>query len=642
MSLTWSLKNRSIEPNHVTFIYESATPHLRLTWEWAARAKFGPIEHTTRIENLSGGDILIPIQPSLSAHFGIAASERLMQMSVEKGADTPSASGTHYAELPPDEHWGGFSSTYAHPHENEPREIIPWTLLERPDHTGLYVGIEFSGRTHIALSRDQHSISIEAGLNPQPGRARIRLAAGETLSLPTIFLGAFTGGPEAAGNDLRRWVRAVLGNPETWKNPHYPLLVSNSWGAGLAVDEPLALRMIGNAADLGLEMFHLDAGWFRAVGDWHPDPKKFPHGLVPIAEAVHRRGMKFGLWLDWAQAGISTEPGALNVRDPKVKDWLVTDLPPEWHPEEFKGETIDIGVPAAEEWVKNETARVMRDYGIDMLEHDGYVVAQGCVRGDHPHAAPDHVEIQSDSGFRFVYSSNSTDVSQRATRAYYAIQQHLRETKPGILLEACNDGGRMVDFGSAAHADYFSITDTYDPLSNRRALYDTSHVLPPAMLESYVEKWNTPKIENFLYMLRSGMMGWFTLMQDPATWTAEQKQAAKKEFEFYKSDLRPLVRDADLYHVSERPDGVHWDGLEYFDAQKSRGALYAFRGSGAEATHVFVLQGLSPEARYLTHFRDASSADAELSGGVLMTQGLRVNLPVANSSEIVTIREVSR
>jgi len=52
----------------------------------------------------------------------------------------------------------------------------------------------------------------------------------------------------------------------------------------------------------------------------------------------------------------------------------------------------------------------------------------------------------------------------------------------------------------------FSITDSYDPLSNRRAFYDTSHLLPAAMLESYVEKWPAPRLENFLYMLRSGMM----------------------------------------------------------------------------------------------------------------------------------------
>ncbi len=99
-----------------------------------------------------------------------------------------------------------------------------------------------------------------------------------------------------------------------------------------------------------------------------------------------------------------------------------------------------------------------------------------------------------------VEGSNSTDVSYHAVRAYYEIYEQLRARHPGLLLEVCNDGGRMVDFGSAAHGDYFSITDTYDPLSNRRAFYDASHVLPSAMLESYVEKFPAPSIENFLYI----------------------------------------------------------------------------------------------------------------------------------------------
>ena len=103
--------------------------------------------------------------------------------------------------------------------------------------------------------------------------------------------------------------------------------------------------------------------------------------------------------------------------------------------------------------------------------------------------------------------ANSTDVSYHAVRAYYDIYSQVRRKHPELLLEICNDGGRMVDFGSASHGDYFSITDSYDPLSNRRAFYDASHVLPAAMLEDYVEKWPTPKIENFRYMLRSGMMG---------------------------------------------------------------------------------------------------------------------------------------
>ena len=107
------------------------------------------------------------------------------------------------------------------------------------------------------------------------------------------------------------------------------------------------------------------------------------------------------------------------------------------------------------------------------------------------------MRIVHDWGSDFVVASNSTDVSYHAVRAYYHIYERLRKQHPGLLFEICNDGGRMVDFGSAAHGDYFSITDTYDPLSNRRAFYDASHLLPAAMLESYVEKWPAPRIENF-------------------------------------------------------------------------------------------------------------------------------------------------
>src|ERR1700739_397198 len=110
-------------------------------------------------------------------------------------------------------------------------------------------------------------------------------------------------------------------------------------------------------------------------------------------------------------------------------------------------------------------------------------------------------------GSYWVDSSNSTDVSYHAVRAYYDIYSKLRQDYPALLFEVCADGGRMVDFGTAAHGDYFSITDTYDPLSNRRAFFDASHLLPSAMLESYVAQIPTPQIENFLYMLRSGMMG---------------------------------------------------------------------------------------------------------------------------------------
>ena len=632
-----------ISDQRVAFVYDSVSPHLRLTWEWDVRQPYGPIEHQIRIENLENEEIWIPMQDSLDLRWQINPQASLDHLYVEKGANTPSAIGTHLIALGEGYQWTGTSSTYGDLGD-ETREIIPWSLIETHDapQSGWYAGIEFSGRTRISLKRKKDSLQAEFGLNPDPAPFRTRLAPGEVFESPVVFLGGFRDGPDAAGNVLRRWVRAVLGNPGTWNDPNYPWVVNNSWGGGMNVNEEVARRMIRDAADLGVDMFHMDAGWFREVGDWYPDPKKFPHGLAVIADAAHEHGLKFGLWVDWTQAGLSTEPGALNARDPKVRDWMVTDLPADWKPEPFKGQTIDLGVPDAKRWAQREVERIVTDYHLDMLEHDGYLVAHGCDRADHPHAAPDPLNkcIYKSWGSYWVDSSNSTDVSYHAVRAYYEIYSKLRRDHPGLRLEMCNDGGRMVDFGSAAHGDYFSITDTYDPLSNRRAFYDTSHVLPAAMLESYVEKWPVPRIENFRYMLRSGMMGWFTIMLDTNAWSAEQHEAAKQEIALYKKELRPLIREASLYHVSARPDGLHWDGIEYWHSNRLRGVLYAFRGTiEGERSHLFVLKGLRPSVHYRLRFQDHSSPDRTMSGRQLMVQGLRVTLAAPNSSELIFIEE---
>jgi len=123
---------------------------------------------------------------------------------------------------------------------------------------------------------------------------------------------------------------------------------------------------MADAKQLGLEIFHVDAGWFRDVGDWYPNLPKFPHGLAYMADAAHKQGMRFGLWVDWTQAALSRQPGALKVRDPKVRDWLVSDLLPDRKPEEFKGETVDLGVPAAHDYLERE---VMTRRGSVHLAH---------------------------------------------------------------------------------------------------------------------------------------------------------------------------------------------------------------------------------------------------------------------------------
>ena len=646
--ISWKLNAdlTQISPETIRFVYEASKPHLRLFWEWRARASSGPIEHFIRIENLGPEEIWLPLQDSLRFAWQIPANVQLRHLWIEKGAGAPSAEGTHWNPVVDAYAWTGESSTYAHPAEGKQREMIPYTLVEETGEKGCgwYVGIEFSGRTRITIHRTDGLIAGSAGLNPEPDPFRTRIKPGESFETPTVFIGAFQGGADDAGNHLRRWVRQVLNHRETIHSPTYPMVVNNSWGSGMQINEAEARNMIRDSAEMGFEMFHLDAGWFRGVGDWHPDPKKFPNGLAPIADYAHSLGLKFGLWVDWAQASLDDNLGSLYINDPKVHDWLIADPPHGWKQgDEFKGITIDLGIPAAHQWAADETKRIVSDYHVDMLEHDGYVVAQGCSRSDHPHAPPDpgNTRIYEDSGFLWADSSNATDVSYHATRAYYDVQSQLRKQYPNLLLEICNDGGRMVDFGSAAHGDYFSITDAYDPLSNRRAFYDASYVLPPAMLETYVEKWPTKNLDNFRYMLRSGMMGWFTLMLNTTAWSQEEHVAAHEAITLYKSKLRPLIREADLYHVSARPDGVHWDGIEYFDAARHEGVLFAFHGSSTEEMrHTFPFQGLNGGRKYKFTFQDRSSQDRTVYGDELMKQGLQVSLPVPNSSQIVFFEEL--
>lgn len=635
----WRLQSNLIErdTSHLVYVYETSAPHLRLTWEWRVRDSLGPIEHLVQIENLDSEKLDLPLQQSLLLNLQADQRESLQHIYINKGAGKPDPIGTHVVAVPQGYRWEGLSSTYA---LDGDAEIIPGLLLQRNRGAanGLYMGVEFGGRTRLSLARDVTGVVISIGLNPNPTPSLTSLAPDERFSSPTVFVGAYRGEADDAGNVLRPWVRRVLGNPTTWADPHYPWLVNNSWGSGMQVDEGLARHMIEDSAELGLELFHIDAGWFRGVGDWYPNEQKFPHGLRTISDYAHRLGLKFGIWVNWAEAGIDTGEGALNVHNPVTRSWMVADASESWTPEDFVGRTIDLGEPAAKEHSIAEIDRMVTSFNLDMIEHDGYVVAKTCSRADHQHQAPPagYPTLSERRGLELPLAPNSTDVSYRATRAYYNIYAEERRKHPGLLFEICNDGGRMVDFGSAAHGDYFSITDTYDPLSNRQAFYDASYLLPPAMLETYIERWPSSRMESFRYMLRSGMMGWLTIMQDTNAWSVEQHEVAKQEFALYKDELRPLIRDASLYHVSKRPDGMHWDGMEYYDPSRNKGVVYVFRGSDpVNGRHLFRLKGLAPEARYRARFHDHTNPDLIGYGRDLMEKGLAVALPYPNSSELV-------
>ncbi len=118
-----------VDAHHISFVYESAEPHLRLEWQWQARAPFGAIEHTITITNFSKREVWLPMIDSLTLHIPQDAARRLNNFYVEKGADTPSPQGVHVETITDGYHWTGHSTTYAFPRKGEAREIIPAEIV---------------------------------------------------------------------------------------------------------------------------------------------------------------------------------------------------------------------------------------------------------------------------------------------------------------------------------------------------------------------------------------------------------------------------------------------------------------------------------------------------------------------------------
>jgi hypothetical protein len=601
------------------FVFENENPALELKSTWTAYFGPGPIEHQITIRNKGDVAVILPLQPSLVFDARRPTGQSLENIWVEKGAGKPSAIGIHRTKIEKDFAALLTSLPYS---DDEPRDAIPWTTVQDvTGQQGWYAGIEFSGRVQISLRAFQDGagasgVHAELGLDSR-GPFQTRLPPGETFEAPTVFVGCYQGDVDDGGNHLHRWIEAHLRPPV--HDERYPLLVNNSWGSGMAVDEKLALKMIEDSAELGLELFHIDAGWFRGVGNWHADEKKFPHGLAPIADAAHKNGLKFGLWVGWAQGGHMPSEGGqnLSVFDPAMKNWFTRDYKPDWRTAEFYGADVCIGDVHARDWCLNTLRRIVKENKLDLLEHDQRTIMDKCERTNHLH------------------TTSRTDIAYQGARGYYHIYDTLRAENPNLLFEDCINGGRMVDFGVVRRTHYVSITDVYDPLSNRQAFYDASYAVPPSMCECYIENHSGTNIANFRYMLRSGMMGWCTIMLDMSKWNQEQRAAGKRQFEIYKTKLRPLIAHGNLYHVSERPDGKRWDGIQYTSPDSSQGALLAFRGTTEQKSHTFKVKGLVLEKKYEVSYEDGAGKAQGLTGERLMRDGITVTLADPNSSELI-------
>jgi alpha-galactosidase len=232
-------------------------------------------------------------------------------------------------------------------------------------------------------------------------------------------------------------------------------------------------------------------------------------------------------------------------------------------------------------------------------------------------------------------------------KGFYAVLDQLAQEMPNFQWENCCGGGRIKDFGAMRRAVKVFLTDAYSEVNVRQAFYDGSHVFPPAQLMGCLgstQGWYRPKgTTGMKFAFRTISMGapeWFIDAPNggngSAPWTDEEKAAVKAAVATYKTKIRPLVRNGDLYHILPRPDGQNWDGIQYYDPATKKGVVYLFKPAAGTDTMTIKLRGLDPSSTYRITFEDGSNPQMEKTGAEL-AGGISVTLTGAPVSELVFV-----
>src|SRR4029079_6761234 len=127
-------------------------------------------------------------------------------------------------------------------------------------------------------------------------------------------------------------------------------------------------------ASLGVDLFTVDLGWSRMIGDWEAEPAKFPSGLGTLADYVHSLGMKFGLHFALAEA------------DPNSP---VLQQNPDWRSTESSGyfgaDSLCLSNEETRKWIIEQAIRIIDEYHVDWILQDGENMVKECLKTTHSH-----------------------------------------------------------------------------------------------------------------------------------------------------------------------------------------------------------------------------------------------------------------
>lgn len=346
-------------------------------------------------------------------------------------------------------------------HESPPACFVLGPHTDEAQGEVVATQLAWSSNHQFALDRcDDGTALLQAGVWLAPGE--VRLAPGARHSTPVWHATWSDQGLGGASHNFHQFARQqVLQWPGGTMAPRPVHL--NTWEAVYFDHDPATLRALAEqAAVVGVERFVLDDGWFpgrpndhSGLGDWWPDPIKYPEGLGPLAQHVQSLGMAFGLWV---------EPEMVNP------DSALFRAHPDWALQ-VAGQALqrgrqqlvlDLARSEVSQYLFDRLDTLLRDNPISYLKWD--------MNRDLAQAA--------DAQGRMAYANQVS--------ALYALLQRLRAAHPSVEIESCASGGGRMDLGILRHTHRFWTSDNNDAVSRIAIQGGAARLFPLEVLGAHV------------------------------------------------------------------------------------------------------------------------------------------------------------
>jgi hypothetical protein len=500
----------------------------------------------------------------------------------------------------------------------------------------LVIGVQQERGWSFSLEQGQDGLRLCVNLH---GMQKTISPHGALAACP-IFIGACGGDLDSAVNLALQHLRARIFPAAL---PGAPWVSYDIWSTDASDVEKNILDEARFAAAMGVELFYLDAAWYkssstRGDGDWGKglgsyleDRSKFPRGLRYLSDQVHAAGMKFGLWVGPNIVDATLVPQEIPLSWLAMVDGKRAELKiPTW---ENTCVQVCMGATGYSEHLKQALVKLVEDYNLDWIKWDNSgipALPARCNRSDHGHSRDDG--------------------SASALENQYAIFAHLHERFPNLALEQCGYGSRL-DYGLAGTIRANWCSDTCFPASRLRANSLVCATVYPAaynagwIVSEDTELFGAKTQAGIDAAIRSRMLGLFGV----GTLNGQMSQRASL---YPKNILERLTANVDVYkrfrhllfqQVSfpYRPYGTDsqgWQAIQFTGTTGSEAVLLCFRAASTQTTSELVLSRLKAATSYRVRFIDAGKQSA-MSGKELMENGIYLSLPEAGSSEIILINE---